>query len=326
MQIDYIGNKTTHSPYGYPLNPIIYIPGTYSVPGSCGNIAAAPKVGAACSTTSNSQSRSLLQMINPTQGAYYLGGGGGGASTLMVAGANARYDGLVSTIQHRASSTFTFLANHTWSHCFDLLDNPGAFNTVAVENPNNLKLDYAACGFDRRHIVNVAIVATSHFSVKGLTAFAVNNWELAPIIRATSGAPFSVTSGLDNSLTALGNDRPNWTGVSPYIRGVRPSPTTTLNQATLDITQFSENPLGTYGNLGRNAFVGPKTFTFDSALSRAFPLHERLALTLRLEAFNAFNHPVFGNPGANLNSPGGFGRITSASSPRIFQGAVKLTF
>ena len=163
-------------------------------------------------------------MINPTQGAYYLGDGGGGASTLMVAGANARYNGLVSTIQHRSSSSFTFLANHTWSHCIDLLVNPGAFNTVAVENPANLKADYASCGFDRRHIVNAAIVATSHFGLKGTEAYAINNWELAPIIRATSGAPFSITSGLDNSLTAIGNDRPNWTGRSPYIGGVRPSP------------------------------------------------------------------------------------------------------
>ena len=55
----------------------------------------------------------------------------------MVAGGNARYDGLVSTIQHRASNGFTILANHTWSHCFDLLDNPGAFNTVSMQNPNN---------------------------------------------------------------------------------------------------------------------------------------------------------------------------------------------
>jgi hypothetical protein len=326
LQVDYLGNKTTHSPYGYPLNPIVYIPGNYSVAGSCGAIATAPKVGTACSTTSNSQARSQLQMINPTQGAYYLGGGGGGASTTMVAGANARYDGLVSSIQHRASKGFTFLANHTWSHCFDLLDNPGAFNTVAMENPNDKKRDYAACGFDRRHIINMALVATSHFSLKSWKGYAVNDWEIAPILRFTSGAPYSVTSGLDNSLTALSTDRPNWTGTNAYIRGVLPSPVTTSNLPTLDITQFSQNALGTYGNLARNNFVGPKTFTLDSSLSRNFPLYERLALTLRLEAFNVLNHPVFGNPGANLNSPGGFGRITSASAPRIFQLAGKFTF
>jgi hypothetical protein len=326
LQLYYIGNKATHSVFGAPLNPVVYIPGTYTgVAGSCGNIAVAPKVGTACSTTGNSQSRSVLQMINPTQGAFYSGGGN--ASTLLVPGATARYDGLVTTIQHRATSTFTFLLNHTWSHCFDVLDNPGSVNTVQLQNPNNPKGDYSACGFDRRHIVNVAIVATSHFaSLKGWKGYAVNDWQIAPIMRVTSGAPFNVTSGIDNSFTAIGQDRPNWTGADPYIRGIRPSPDTTKNQSTLDIAQFSVNAVGTYGNLKRNAFVGPKSFTLDSALSRTFPLHDRLALQLRLEAFNVLNHPVFNNPSASVNSPGSFGKITGASSPRIFQVAAKVTF
>ena len=34
-----------------------------------------------------------------------------------------------------------------------------------------------------------------------------NHWELAPLLRITSGAPFTVTTGLDNSLTAVNNDR-----------------------------------------------------------------------------------------------------------------------
>jgi hypothetical protein len=83
---------------------------------------------------------------------------------------------------------------------------------------------------------------------------------------------------------------------------------------------------GTYGNSPRNGFVGPKFFNIDSSLSRSFPLYEQLALTLRLEAFNALNHPNFGNPAANVFSPTTFGRITSAQAPRIFQVAGKITF
>ncbi len=333
MQIQYIGNKSTHSPYGYPLSPVQFIPGNSTgVAGSCGALTVLPKAGTACSTTGNTQARGLLTLLNPAQGPYYQAGGGGAASTLMAAGGNARYDGMVSSIQHRSSKSFTFLANHTWSHCIDLIDNPGAFNSVAVENPNDVKRDYASCGFDRRHLFNMAIVASSHFSkLKGLVGYAVNNWEIAPIMRITSGSPFNVTSGLDNSLTGIGADRPNWTGRSPYIRGVRPLPRppsapNTVNPPTLDVTQFSQNALGTYGNLARNAFVGPRSFTLDSSLSRGFPIYERLTLTLRLEAFNVFNHPVFGNPSASVNSPSSFGVIGSASSPRIFQGAAKVTF
>ena len=226
FQIDYIGNKTTHAPYGFPLNPIIYMPGNWTGPGSCQTstglvLLTSPGTGKACSSTGNSQARALLTLTNPAQGPYYLGGGGGGASTEMVAGGTASYDGMIANIQHRASNNFTFLANYTWSHCFDLIDNPGAFNTVAVQNPYNLKADRAACGFDRRAIFNAAIVATSNFPLSGWKALTLNNWELAPIIRATSGAPFTVTSGQDNSLTALGNDRPNYPRQTPTGTPIR---------------------------------------------------------------------------------------------------------
>ena len=328
MQLQYIGNKSTHQPYGYPTAPVIYIPGTWTGPGSCnsqfGPLLTSPGTGKACSSPSNAQARSMLTLMNPSQGPSYLAGGGGGASTIMVAGANAGYNALVATIQHRASRTFTFLANYTWSHCIDLLDNPGAFNTVAVENPNDIHRDYAACGFDRRGIFNSAIVAESHFGVRGWRSALINNWELAPIIRWTSGARFSVTSGQDNSETALGTDRPNWNGLPPYLN-THPLSSSTLNPSWFDVTKFSENAQGTYGNLARNAFVGPKYFNIDTALSRSFPLHEQLAMTLRLEAFNVLNHPNFNNPSVNLNS-GSFGRITGAQAARIFQGAIKVNF
>ena len=332
MQINYLGNKSTHMPYGHPLSQIVYIPGNWTGAGSCtsayGPLLISPGTGKSCSSTGNSQNRAMLTLLNPTQGPYYLGGGGGGASTLMVAGSNASYNAMVASIQHRASASFTFLANMTWSHCIALLDNPGAFNTVAVQNPNNIKADYGACGFDRREIFNAAMVATSHFTrLEGWKNWLVNNWELAPLIRATSGAPFNVTTGLDNSLTAIGNDRPNYLGGNIFIHAHPNSSTGGItNPNTLDVTRFAANPLGTYGNSPRNGWYGPKYFNIDSTLSRAFPIHERLMMALRLEAFNVFNHPNFGNPAASVNSPTTFGRISSAQAPRIFQGAVKFTF
>jgi hypothetical protein len=70
---------------------------------------------------------------------------------------------------------------------------------------------------------------------------------------------------------------------------------------------------------------------FHAQISRIFPIHERLALDLRLEAFNVLNHPNFKNPSAsNPGNPGSpnvtFGQITSANDPRIFQAAAKITF
>ena len=63
----------------------------------------------------------------------------------------------------------------------------------------------------------------------------------------------------------------------------------------------------------------------DASLSRIFPIHERLAFQLRLEAFNALNHPNFKTFTTTLSSST-FGNAMAANDPRIFQLAGKFTF
>jgi hypothetical protein len=149
-------------------------------------------------------------------------------------------------------------------------------------------------------------------------------------VRFTTGAPFNVTTGLDNSLTSVNNDRPNLISRANVFSGAHPLQNSTKNPSILNLAAFSPNAIGTYGNLGRNAFVGPKFVNIDAALSRRFPIRDRLNMQLRLEAFNVLNHPNFSNPGTlSINSTSSFGKITSTASgsnPRLFQGAVKFTF
>lgn len=326
VQIDYIGNKSSHQAYGNPLNPAIYIPGTWTGSGSCGALTVSPGTGSACSSTGNSSSRYKLALLNPAQGAYYSGGGSGSSTTAMVSGSNASYNGMVATVEHRASKSFTFLANYTWSHCISLLDNSGSFNSTVVENPNNIKMDYARCGFDLRSMFNSSIVAVSNFRLTGWEAYAINHWQLAPIIRATTGTPFNVTTGADNSLTAIGNDRPNVSTFTGIYTRIHPPSTPNAKGAYLNVANFSPNALGTYGNLGRNRFVGPTFVDLDASLSRIFPLHDKLNMQLRFETFNLPNHPNFNNPTTTTINSSNFGEITTAQAPRIAQGAIKLNF
>jgi hypothetical protein len=320
VQIDYIGNKSSFNAYAYPLNPAVYLPGT------CGT--------SPCSTTGNASSRYALTIANPTQGPKYAGGSTG--FLLAATGANASYNGMIATIQHRLSSSFVFLANYTWSHCIDIAENPGDISTTAVQNPANITGDRASCGFDSRDVFNSSLVASSHFAITGWLAQAVNHWELAPLVHVTNGTPFTVVSGVDNSLTSINNDRPNL--VNPagvYTRNKIMSGKST-NAQYINLSAFAQNPTGTFGNSGRNAFRGPKFLQVDGALSRSFSLHERLEMNLRLEAFNALNHPNFGAPGSGGFAGGStslvsstFGQITSTANgygARVFQGAVKLTF
>jgi hypothetical protein len=60
-------------------------------------------------------------------------------------------------------------------------------------------------------------------------------------------------------------------------------------------------------------------------LVRTFAVGARTRLQFRAEAFNVFNHPNFGLPAADLNSPS-FGQILSAGPARLLQFALKLSF
>jgi hypothetical protein len=334
FQLDYVGNKSSHDELGTPLNPVQYIPGNWSGAGSC----VAPGIGAIagtgtgpCSTmtSSNYIARSLLVLENPSQGVDYSTGGGG--SILIGDEGMSNYNGLITSLNHRLSSTFSLLANWTWSKCLDIEDNQGDVSSTTVENPNNISLDYGPCGFDYRNIENVVLVAKSNFSFGDrLEKLAVNGWEFAPLIRIQSGAPFTVTVGADDSETDVNNDRASIIpGVPIYQKVPFRQQSGESNREYLNPAAFvlTGNPIGTYGDTGRNAFRAPPAFQMDAQVSRIFPIYETLAMTLRLEAFNALNHPNFGTPTASVTSAT-FGQIsgTNLTSARVFQGSLKFIF
>lgn len=349
-QIDYIGNATRHDPMGIGFDPAVFIPGVWGANGTgCSPIVttgpAAVKAGAAgtnCSTTGNESSRFLLTIENPAQGNQYEGSGGG--SVQVGNGASANYNGLVSSLNHRLSNTFSLFANWTWSKCLNIYDAQGDYAGTGPEDPYNPGLDYGPCGSDYRHIENVSLVAKSEFKnhLNRAAQYVVDNWELAPLIRVQTGSPFNVTSGQDNSLTDVGNDRPNRVaGVNPYAEVKLKNASGESNREYLNPNAFQQvwqtagcasatanacPALGTYGNVSRNAFYGPKSLQFDAQISRIFPIHESWTTTLRLEAYNVLNHPNFSNPTAGLTSST-FGQISSQSNAaRVFQGAVKINF
>jgi hypothetical protein len=299
LSATYIGNKLTHNWAATEENPAVYIPGTCN--------------GSPCSSTKNTAQRRVLSLVNPVAGNYY--------STIALSddGANSEYNAALITLQHRFADSYTLLANYTYSHCIAEGTMVGDLTGPQYQNPYNRDADRANCRFDIRHIVNVSLVArTPHF------AGAWNNrvlggWQFAPLLSVHSGTWFSPATGVDNSLTGVGLDRPNMVaGTDPYIRN-------TSSRLWLNAAAFVANPIGTFGNAGAYSLEGPGYVDLDLGLSRNFRLRESVRLEVRFEDFNSLNHANFSNPSATLTS-GQFGRITSALAPRILQFALKLTF
>ena len=146
-----------------------------------------------------------------------------------------------------------------------------------------------------------------------------SGWRLSGVFRAQSGAPLTVSSGIDRALSGIqaGTQRANQVGDNPY--GAK-----TIDN-WLNPAAFAQPALGTYGNSVRNAFDDPARKVVDLSLVRSFRFLNSHRLEARVEAFNAFNWFLPGNPVTALNNAN-FGRILTSDDPRVMQFALKYEF
>jgi hypothetical protein len=79
------------------------------------------------------------------------------------------------------------------------------------------------------------------------------------------------------------------------------------------VYQIVQNAAGVYtglGNAQRNAGTGPGFADLDLSAEKQTKIYEGLTFTLRVDAFDIFNHPNFGQPSGNVQSST-FGQITA---------------
>ena len=290
----YLGSKATHLRASMEANPAVFIPGA--------------------STVANTQQRRLLTTLNASQGPFYSN------ITQADDGVTSSYNALRLSAQHRFAMNFTLLSVYTWSHCMQNAETYGNRNSIGsaqYQNPYNRNADTAPCDFDLRHNwVNSVIYEVPRFRDRAVNAL-LSHWQVAGLFTMHTGFPFTPTTGVDNSLTGVRQDRPNVVG-NPYVRD-------TNKLIWINPAAFVPNPLGTFGNAGYNSLVGPGFFDLDASLIRSFPIREHQHFDLRFEFFNLLNHTNFNLPVSSRNSAT-FGRILSAGDPRILQFAAKFAF
>jgi hypothetical protein len=288
LTASYLGNHSSHLWRATELNYAVFSPGA---------------------TTATTSARRVLALRNPAIGAFY-----GTIGQLDDTG-RANYNGMLLSAQRRLKSGLSVLANYTLSKC---MSDPATTELTGptITDPTNPALDYSACDSDRRHVVNMSLVAHSpSFSNTALDAV-LGNWQVAPLVRWQSGSAFSVTTGVDNALSGLGGQRAVQVNDDIFGDG-------SVNNY-LNINSFTSPAAGTYSTLRPNAFYGPSRLQNDLALTRNFRLSTR-QLQFRWEVFNVLNKANFNNPTTALNSTN-FGRILSAGDPRIMQFALKYDF
>jgi hypothetical protein len=195
-----------------------------------------------------------------------------------------------------------------------------------MEDSRNLRGDYGLSDFDVRHRLTITYawrIPASHLS--GWLYAITSNWQLNGITTLQSGRPLNITLPFDNSGTGEFRDRPNLIG-NPHVAFNPLGPY--LNPAA-----FAQPLPGTYGNLGRNIFTGPRLNDFDMSFVKSQQISGDWWLRLRAEFFNIWNHPNFANPSTTFGSgfsltstPDSFNPYFGNGSPRNVQLVVELEF
>jgi len=179
-------------------------------------------------------------------------------------------------------------------------------------------------------------------------------WSLYPIVTANTGFPLDVFAGFNNSGSNpgpsgagdAGSVRADLVGSTIAILNPNMTPTFTNPNAKASSTgNYYFNPANfsiarllllnhiagnlltahTYGTLPRNVLRGPGRVNTDISISKHFTIREGVALELKGDAFNLFNHTQFENPNLSVADPG-FGQISTTYPARILQLALHLRF
>jgi outer membrane receptor protein involved in Fe transport len=246
---------------------------------------------------------------------------------------NSIFHSMQAKVEHRFSGGFTVLASWIWSKGMGDVrgGNPaGQAPGSGYQNPANLRAERGPLDTQLAHAFVLSEIWDLPYgrgrrfgsSLHPVLETFFGGWSLGGILTLTTGRPFNVTVSGDPANSGQ-TDRADLVGDPNAVPGGR-GVAQFFNTAA-----FQANKPFTYGNLGRNALIGPAFANIDSSLIKQATLFKvadhPFDLQFRWEFFNIFNHPNFGFPGNAFGTPT-FGQLTSASPGRKMQAGLKLIF
>ena len=277
-----------------------------------------------------------------------------GVLLFVTNGVTSSYHAATAEIRRSLSNTkiggLSLQANYRWSKWLDTSSDTstGQFTDNAepgkgAQDAACLRCERARSLFDIPHRFSTVLSWTPNL-YRGSNKFverASRDWQLAGIVTAQSGRPFSVWNGAPSSVAngrnnggdynldggggAVGGgfyDRPN----APAVGAIKTSfSQNDFLKGLFDASAFPAPGLGQNGTLGRNTFRGPRFVTFDLSVARSFTIIGEKQLQFRFEAFNALNNVNLFLPNSDL-SLASFGKSTQAHDARTMQASLRFSF
>ncbi len=229
---------------------------------------------------------------------------------------NTNYNALQTKLEQRFSHDFSFLVSYTRSKLIDeassvfdasILTGPIANFPVADSFNRHLERDLS-----NGDIPNVFVASFTYDLPFG--------FEVAGVITMQSGLPLAVTQVTNfNAFAGFGTQRPNRVS-DPNLPASERTTARFFNTSA-----FVAAPQFTLGNSSRNPVRGPAYRNADLVLIKRIFFGESMNVELRAEVFNVTNTPPLAAPNTVVGAPG-FGSITAAGDPRVFQLGAKFSF
>ena len=243
--------------------------------------------------------------------------------------AEAKYNSMALKVTRRFDDGLSVLFGYTLSKSTDNGSGIRVLNGDALfpQNSNCFDCEWGPSIFDVRHRLVMSVLyelpfgSDKPFMQEGIGNVIFGGWQVSAIINKSSGFPRDPAAGTDIPNTGVGTYRPN------LVSGQDPNDGEKTPQQWFNTAAFVAPAQFTYGNAGRNIVIGPGIFTTDMSLMRSVRLGGDKSLQFRLEAFNVFNNPVWGDPNLSMANPTLFGTISTTRTPmRELQIGAKFSF
>jgi hypothetical protein len=280
--------------------------------------------------------------------------GGFGVENVIVADAHSTYHALQTSLSGTMGHLGPGLqASYTWGKSIDdtsqVLGGTGSTGAVSSgfsQNPYDTHPEKGPSAFDVTNSFGLSVAQDLHLDsaqfLRPIGKKVTGGWELLSISSLSSGAPFTVYSGIQQTgAGSNGVDRPDQIA-TPHLSTARQNRPDYFGEGANNATAFFSIPIhvsggtgpnqGLFGTVGRNSFRGPAYYDYDFALIKDTPFGrrrsgaERVDLQFRSEFFNLFNIVDMGLP-ANILNGSGFGEISkTAGNSRQIQFSLKLIY
>ncbi len=281
--------------------------------------------------------------------------GGFGTEVFDVASSHSSYHSLqLSGAGQSGHGGPGLQASYTWSKSIDdtstvagtsVTSTVGAVSQAAPQNPFDTHPERGPSAFDITHSFTLSLTQqlplASLAYADRLNRKLADGWQLISVSTLSSGLPFTVYSGVQQTGAGAGNvDRPDQIGKPDLSVGRkrhedyfgRGDNNASFFYIPVGVAGGTGPNQGRFGTLGRNTFRGPAFYDFDISLVKDTPVGRRgsggdlMAVQFRSEFFNVFNIANLGLP-SNTLLGSGFGLINrTAGSSRQIQFSLKLVF